>query len=191
VNDVDDIAGSPFGQLLGKSLGEEDWRPQIDIEMRLPALPVEACDRIPIEARGVVDEAPWRTEPLAAGRDEGCQQLDPREIGLKRGCAAARALDLRPNGQSLSPGGVKMAPPPPAVARKIQSNCAAKPFGRAGHQYGPGFFVSGHGWLREGAANRFRRGEFALRGHSRRASRAEQGLVRPPGGAVEGSKHNQ
>src|SRR5215470_13907466 len=64
----------------------------------------------------------------------------------------------------------------PAAARKIERNDTAEPPGRAGHQHGPGFFVSGHGWLREGAANRFRRGEFALRGHSRRASETEQGF---------------
>jgi hypothetical protein len=47
------------GKLLGEGLREEDRRPQIDLEVSLPTLRIEAFDRIPIEAGRVVDEASY------------------------------------------------------------------------------------------------------------------------------------
>ena len=58
---VDDVAAGAVGKLLGEGLREEDRRPQIDLEVSLPTLSVEAFDRIPIEAGRVVDEASYRS----------------------------------------------------------------------------------------------------------------------------------
>ena len=131
-------------QTARKGLGEKDRRAQIDVEMGLPAVPVERLDLIPLEAGGIVDETGEGAELGGATLDQRLERLQPGEIGGEGGCLSAFGLDLRHDVKRVCRGSVIMDADAPAAIREIECNRPAEPARSAGHENGRGSLVLSH-----------------------------------------------
>src|SRR5680860_1129224 len=102
--------------------------------MRLPILPIESGERIPLESGGIVDEAARRAERLGASLDKRRKSVQSCEIGRERCRFPAFTCDLRHQVQSIRRGGAIVDADTPAAIREIESDDSAEPASRAAHE---------------------------------------------------------
>ena len=128
ITQPDAFSGSASREFLGK----ENRRAKIDVELGLPARPVERIDRIPFEPCGVVDEAGGWPKLLGARPHKAAQLILAGEIGLKGNGLRSKLLDLHHKGVGFGGGGAVMDPDSPAALGEIERDGPAEAKSRAG-----------------------------------------------------------
>ena len=69
------LPSGPSGRALAKAWVRKMGALRLDVEMRLPSLPIEGGERIPLETGGIVHEAGRRAERLGTSLDQGLKSV--------------------------------------------------------------------------------------------------------------------
>ena len=146
IEQVDDQSG-PGPDARRKRLRQQGRRPQIDIEMRVPARRIERPGRIEDEARRIVDEQAWRRKAVERGHDRiggvrfgeiGLDDSGRPDFGSERARFIERTFAVDKD--------------VPAVGRQSARNLRADPPGAASHDRGAwSFELTPHGSPDSGA----------------------------------------